>query len=59
MIKKVIYKKSLNDNDSADDLKYWLSRPAHKRILAVENYRKQFYGSLERLQRTARVIKRT
>ncbi len=59
MIKKVVNKKSLNDNDAADDLKYWLSRPAHERILAVENYRKQFYGSFERLQRTARVIKRS
>lgn len=60
MIQKIVVKKSLKDLSSiSEDLKYWLSRPTKERIQAVENFRNQYYGSTARLQRTARVIKRS
>ena len=38
--------------------KYWLSRPATERFLALEQMRQSFYGdSAERFQRIYRVIK--
>ena len=60
MIKKVITKHSLHDKNSViEDLNYWRSQPPEKRIETVEYLRRQYYGSTTRLQRTARVIKRT
>ncbi|HSW61563.1 MAG TPA: hypothetical protein VLJ60_12245 [bacterium] len=58
-IKKVITKKKLSDlkNDKSD-LNYWLSKTPDERILAVEELRRQYAGSEERLQRVVRIIKR-
>jgi hypothetical protein len=59
MIKKVVRKGNLHGLQSAQqDLSYWLSRPAKERVSTVDYLRKQVYGSTERLQRVARVIKR-
>ena len=59
MIKKVVRKSRLHSLNSAkDDLLYWLSRPAEERVATVDYLRKQYYGSTERLQKVARVIKR-
>jgi hypothetical protein len=59
MIKKVVCKGNLHNLQSAkQDLSYWLSRPAKERVSTVDYLRKQVYGSTERLQRVARVIKR-
>jgi hypothetical protein len=60
MIEKVITKKDLGSHDEiGDNLRYWLSRPAHERLAAVEFYRRQVYGDNypQRLQRVARVVK--
>lgn len=60
MIEKVVQKHKLRDYDEVKaDLKYWLSRPAAERVDAVEFYRRIVYGSLPRLQRVVRVIKRS
>ena len=60
MIEKVVHKHKLRDYDEVRaNLEYWLSRPAVERVDAVEFYRRQFYGSLPRLQRVVRVIKRS
>ena len=60
MIQKVINRGQVSDQDSqSKDLKYWLSRPAEERVAAVDFLRKQYIGSTERLQRSARVIERT
>jgi len=60
MIKRVVKRRSLRDSSSRkDDLDYWMSRTPEERIAAVEFLRRQFYGSTEGLQRTARVVKRT
>ncbi|HNW16392.1 MAG TPA: hypothetical protein PLD55_10165 [bacterium] len=58
-IKKVVTKKKLGDlkNDKSD-LNYWLSKTPDERILAVEELRRQYAGSEERLQRVIRIIKR-
>jgi hypothetical protein len=58
-IKKVVTKKKLSDlkNDKSD-LNYWLSKTPDERILAVEELRRQYAGSEERLQRVVRIIKR-
>jgi len=58
-IKKVVTKKKLGDlkNDKSD-LNYWLSKTPDERILAVEELRRQYAGSEERLQRVVRIIKR-
>ncbi len=59
MIKKVITQHSLHDKNSIkEDLNYWRSQSAEKRIETVEYLRRQHYGSSARLQRTARVIQR-
>lgn len=60
MIEKVVHKYKLQDYDEVRaNLEYWLSRPASERVDAVEFYRRQVYGSLPRLQRVIRVIKRS
>ena len=60
MIRKVVNKLSLKDSSSVKgELAYWLSKPAEERIAAVEDLRRQGYGSSERLQRTVSVIQRT
>ena len=60
MMEKRIRKSDLGDASAAKrDLAYWLSRPPAERLAAVEAYRKQYYGSLPRLQRVARVVQQT
>lgn len=60
MIKKAIQRRDLHDPDAqSHDLHYWLSRPASERIEAVDLLRKQHLGHSDRLQRSARVVKRT
>ena len=60
MIKKVIRKGNLHSLQSAgEDLAYWLTRPAEERVATVDYLRKQYYGNSARLQRVARIIKRT
>jgi len=58
-IRKVVTKKKLSEqkNDKSD-LEYWLSKTPEERISAVEELRRQYVGSEERLQRVVRVIKR-
>jgi len=58
-MKKVITKRKLKDNSRLDDLNYWLSRTPEERVSAVEIFRRQYYGSSERIQRVARVVKRS
>ena len=60
MMEKRITRCDLRDPAAAKrDLAYWLSRPPAERLAAVEAYRKQYYGSLPRLQRVARVVQQT
>ncbi len=60
MGRKVINKRDLHDTSSIqEDLNYWLSKTPEERVEAVDYLRKQYYGSTERLQRSARVIQRS
>jgi hypothetical protein len=60
MIQKVVTKRRLKDSSSIkDDLDYWLKRSPKERVEAVDYLRRQLHGSSVRLQRSARVIKRT
>lgn len=60
MIQKVVAKLGLEDSSSLkNDLAHWLSKTAEERVAAVEYLRRQHHGSAARLQRSARVIKRT
>jgi len=60
MIQKVINKRNLRDFSSIqEDLIYWLSKTPEERVAAVDYLRMQYHGSTERLQRSARVIKRS
>ena len=62
MIKKVIKIQDLKEHKISsvkNDLTYWLSRTSEERILTVEYLRRQYHGSTDRLQRSARVIQRT
>jgi len=57
MIQKTVNKRDLHDFSSIkDDLIYWLNKTPEERIAAVDYLRKQYHGSTERLQRSARVI---
>ena len=59
MIKKIVRKVELKNLHSAkDDLAYWLGRSEEERIAAVDYLRREYYGSTERLQKVARIIKR-
>jgi hypothetical protein len=60
MIEKVVTKTGLKESsDPARELAYWLGKSPEDRVSAVEYLRRQFYGSTDRLQRTARVIQRS
>jgi len=60
LIKKAVIKKNLKDYSSIqEDLAYWRSRSPEERVAAAEFLRRQYYGSTARLQRVARVIRRT
>lgn len=48
-----------NHDDAKRNVEYWLSRTTTERIAAVDQLREQYYGSLPRLQRVVRVVKRT
>jgi transcriptional regulator with XRE-family HTH domain len=43
---------------SLDTLAWWRSRPGNERLAAVDELRREFYGSPARLQRSARVVER-
>lgn len=59
MIRKVVSKRDLRNFSSIkEDLRYWLGKTPEERVAAVDYLRKQYHGSTERLQRSARVIKR-
>ncbi len=57
MNKKAVKKMKLGGETARDNLAYWKSRPPEERIAAVEELRKQYYGSSTRLQGNIRVIK--
>jgi hypothetical protein len=60
MVQKVVNKRDLHDFSSIkEDLIYWLGKTPEERVAAVDHLRKQYHGSTERLQRSARVIKRS
>ena len=60
MIKKIVTRHTVKGNSSIkEDLAYWLRKTPEERVDAVEYLRRQLYGSSERLQRTARVIKQS
>ena len=60
MIRKVVNKRDLHDFSSIkEDLLYWLSKTPEERVAAVDYLRKQYHGSTERLQRSARVFQRS
>lgn len=62
MIEKTVKIQNLKEhrlNSAQDDLLCWLKKTADERISAVEDLRKQYYGSTARLQRSVRIIQRT
>jgi len=60
MIEKVVKKMPLDaKRQMQEDLAYWLSRPPQERVAEVERLREMVCGRTQRLQRVARVIKRT
>jgi hypothetical protein len=48
----------LGEDTTRADLAYWLSRPPHERIEAVERLRRLRHGDPGRLRRVARVVRR-
>ena len=57
MIVKNVKKLDLKrDSSIKEDLAYWLSKTPQERIAAIEFLRRQYHGSSERLQRSARVV---
>ncbi|MBX3729833.1 MAG: hypothetical protein KF858_11660 [Candidatus Sumerlaeia bacterium] len=43
-LEPVFGKRRLTDDQDAEDLRYWLSRPVEERIAAAEELRRQCYG---------------
>jgi hypothetical protein len=58
MLRKVVARRSQHADSTAEDLAWWLGRPAAERIAAVEFLRRQVHGSTTRLRRVARVVQR-
>jgi hypothetical protein len=60
MIQKIVTKHLLRNFSSIkEDLLYWMGKSPVERVAAVDYLRKQYHGSAERLQRSARVIQRS
>ena len=60
MIRKIVNKYRMDSmSEIEENLRHWLSRPSHERLAAIDYLRHQIYGDTERLQRVARVIKRS
>jgi len=60
MFQKVVNRHDLNGFSSIkEDLAYWLSKTPDERVATVDYLRRQYHGSSNRLQRSARVIQRT
>lgn len=60
MIEKVLKKRRLSEFDEVkQNLEYWLTKNPEERVEAVELLRRQFHGNTGRLQRVARVTKRS
>ncbi len=55
MIKKITAKYTLKDSSALRDLAYWLSKEPSERVMAVEELRRNYYGTSGRLQRVVRV----
>jgi hypothetical protein len=59
-MEKVVKKMPMDGmRESRDNLAYWLSRPTAERVAEVERLREMVCGRTQRLQRVARVIKRS
>lgn len=52
----VVVRPLVDAQSLANDREYWLSRPPHERMEAVEILRKECYGMQPRLARVARVV---
>jgi hypothetical protein len=60
MIQKVVKKVPMSPKcQIQEDLAYWLSRPPAERVAEVERLREMVCGRTQRLQRVARIVKRT
>jgi hypothetical protein len=60
MIERIVIRKSLRDGSSSrEDLAYWMSRTPEERIAAVTYLRMQQYSAGARMEREARVEKRS
>jgi transcriptional regulator with XRE-family HTH domain len=58
-LEPVVRKVALGDRSATlDTLAWWLGRPGSERLAAVDELRREFYGSPARLQRSARVVER-
>ncbi|MFP4153535.1 MAG: hypothetical protein ACLFSV_11875 [Alkalispirochaeta sp.] len=55
-IERVITRRNLTDNEAADNLRYWLSRPPEERLAEVERLRRLYYGTIPGLERTVRIV---
>ena len=59
-LKKVVNIVNLKEATSAKrDLAYWLSKTPGERVSAVDFLRRQYYGTSDRLQRSARIVQRS
>lgn len=57
-MEKVLVKRKLGEASVQEDLAYWLSRPVEERLEAVEILRRRYYGTLPRMERVVRVVRR-
>lgn len=60
MIEKVVRKRNLREfSEIKENLAHWLTKTPEERVAAVEQLRREYHGRSERLQRTARVVRRS
>jgi hypothetical protein len=58
-MERIVTRRRLTDNEEVENLRFWLSRPPKERVAEVERLRRQYYGTIPRLERTVRIVSLT
>ena len=55
-VERVVIRRRLGDDETQENLRYWLSRTPQDRLAEVERLRRQMYGTIPRLERIVAVV---
>ena len=55
-VERVVIRRRLGDDETQENLRYWLSRTPQDRLAEGERLRRQMYGTIPRLERIVAVV---